>query len=1317
VDARNGLQPTSTHPLIGETPRRELRGLPCVGRDVELATVEQLWRDADAGGRVAVIVGGPGIGKSRFLDAAAARLAGIGARPVATRCSGAPYDAIRDLVAGITALLTDGDQRPGDAALAARGREVLAALDGRFEAVAAEAAPGTTWELRRAALFERAAAFVADASRRRALVLVIDDLHLADGATRALLTHLLGTRFGLPALDGARGDRGAGLILVGTRPTAQLDDGWLAGVDATRIALEPLGAEGVRAFLQTPEVVAFFAEATGGRPAALEALLESRLPPADDLLAARLAALPTDARALLEALAVLGRPESVEALAELSGVASEALARALDALVEARLVHRHVVDGALRLQTSRPAVDEAARARVAPATRQALEVRAGRMLLARAADAPVDALVAAAEHLLRGGAGEEAVDVAVAAGERLEITFGYDRAIDLYRRAIAVTAREELVAALEVRLAELERLVGDFDAALAHAESSRRRNPDAAAHRRVAEVLVARDEIELALDALADAEARCGSDTDERGLVRAARAEALFLGGKLAESAVEAQAVLQLAADSAASRDRAIQVRNTLGKVALADGQYARAAALFDENVDEARALGRAFEECRALFNSGIARLRMGDAVEAQARYQAALRVADAAGDHRNRAYCLQNLGVLAHWRNDYATALSTFQEAVSAFKTIGQRARLAWLALDLASVFLDLNEVDRAEAMVRLALEFGGARPPAAILVDRDLLAGRVAARRGRVEDAVRLLDAAAQGAEAAADRERAVDAALHLVRAHVAAGDVASAAAQVVRLRAVPLGSQRTRARALLVEGELLHRNHRDDEARRLGLESAELFRRVGDLEGEWRAQFLLGRTAAAQGDRAEATRRYQSATALDRRVRERVPPEHRAAHADDPDRVALERALGIPRVVPFPAPTATPTPTAAERPRLVAVPSSLPPAPSSPVDELAARYPRLVGRHPRLRQVLTLIDKVAPSESLVLIHGESGTGKELIADAIHAHSPRRDRPFVKVNCGALVETLLLSELFGHERGAFTGALQRKKGRFEAADGGTIFLDEIGDISPKTQVALLRVLQEREFERVGGTTPVKIDVRILCATHRNLEEMVARGEFREDLYYRLKGIQIELPSLRERLDDLPLLADAFLESAARERNAAPKRLSDDAIALLRRHAWPGNVRELENVIRSVSLFADGAVIEAADLTAYTEVFARIAATQSAPSVTVINSLAPAAPASDNAPGAIEAIDAHDATPAAFRRLSAEGLSLKELKTRIEIECITEALTRAGGNITRAADLLGMKRPRLSQLIKEHGLSVEPGASATTTFSRMTKVDDDDLS
>ena len=197
----------------------------------------------------------------------------------------------------------------------------------------------------------------------------------------------------------------------------------------------------------------------------------------------------------------------------------------------------------------------------------------------------------------------------------------------------------------------------------------------------------------------------------------------------------------------------------------------------------------------------------------------------------------------------------------------------------------------------------------------------------------------------------------------------------------------------------------------------------------------------------------------------------------------------------------------------------------------------------------------------------------------------TPRAERPFVKVNCAAFVETLLLSELFGHEKGAFTGAVNNKKGRFELANGGTLFLDEIGDISANTQVALLRVLQERAFERVGGQDTVAVDVRVICATHRNLEKMVEEGTFRADLYYRLRGIIIELPPLRDRPSDIPLLVEFFLTEAARGRGRESLRFDRRALASMVQHSWPGNVRELENVVRSAALFADGDTIGLAEL------------------------------------------------------------------------------------------------------------------------------------
>jgi two-component system NtrC family response regulator len=244
----------------------------------------------------------------------------------------------------------------------------------------------------------------------------------------------------------------------------------------------------------------------------------------------------------------------------------------------------------------------------------------------------------------------------------------------------------------------------------------------------------------------------------------------------------------------------------------------------------------------------------------------------------------------------------------------------------------------------------------------------------------------------------------------------------------------------------------------------------------------------------------------------------------------------------------------------------------------------YRNIVGKSKPMQKVYDLIAKVAQSKASVLITGPSGTGKELIAKAIHYESLRKDRPFISVNCGALAETLLESELFGHEKGAFTGAITMKKGRFELADGGTLFLDEIGDMSPPLQVKLLRVLQEMEFERVGGTKTIKIDVRVLSASNRNLKDDVAGGVFREDLFYRLNVIHIEVPPLRERVEDVRLLVSHFIDKYGTGKKIE---LSPQAWEALYTHSWPGNVRELENVIeRAVVLNSEG-LIDLKDLPA----------------------------------------------------------------------------------------------------------------------------------
>jgi two-component system response regulator HydG len=243
------------------------------------------------------------------------------------------------------------------------------------------------------------------------------------------------------------------------------------------------------------------------------------------------------------------------------------------------------------------------------------------------------------------------------------------------------------------------------------------------------------------------------------------------------------------------------------------------------------------------------------------------------------------------------------------------------------------------------------------------------------------------------------------------------------------------------------------------------------------------------------------------------------------------------------------------------------------------------RLIGRSAALLKVIHLVNQIAPLRSTVLLAGESGVGKELVAEAIHFQSPRRDRPLVKLNCGALPEGLIESELFGHEKGAFTGAIQQRKGRFELADTGTIFLDEISEMPLSTQVKLLRVLQEGEFERVGGTQTLKVDVRVIAATNVDLEAAVAAGRFRKDLFYRLNVINLRIPPLRERPEDIPLLALHFLDKFCLANNRPAMGISPEAMSVLKSYHWPGNVRELQNVVERAVALCQGNMVELADL------------------------------------------------------------------------------------------------------------------------------------
>ena len=338
--------------------------------------------------------------------------------------------------------------------------------------------------------------------------------------------------------------------------------------------------------------------------------------------------------------------------------------------------------------------------------------------------------------------------------------------------------------------------------------------------------------------------------------------------------------------------------------------------------------------------------------------------------------------------------------------------------------------------------------------------------------------------------------------------------------------------------------------------------------------------------------------------------------------------------------------------------------------------------------------MIDQVAPHDTTVLILGESGTGKEVAARAVHDRSKRRDKPFVAVNCGAIPADLLESELFGHEKGAFTGALSQRKGRFEMAEGGTLLLDEIGDMSMAMQVKLLRVLQERCFERVGGTQTIECDVRVIAATHRDLESRIADGQFREDLFYRLNVFPIETPALRERIDDLPELVAAITRQQT-EQGRGRVALADDAVVTLQQHRWPGNVRELANLLERLAVLHPSGTVRAADLPARYRASAATE-TPAEPVRTALRDVEPnAAVASLIAAPLAPALAGQ---PSVETALPEDGIDLRNHIASIELQLIRAALAQAGGVVAHAAPLLGLRRTTLVEKMRKYGIDREQG-------------------
>ncbi|MFO0553404.1 MAG: sigma 54-interacting transcriptional regulator [Polyangiaceae bacterium] len=839
-------------------------------------------------------------------------------------------------------------------------------------------------------------------------------------------------------------------------------------------------------------------------------------------------------------------------------------------------------------------------------------------------------------------------------------------------------------------------------------------------------------------------------------------AEVQYFSGDLAEArnqATVAVSTLEALNRQVALVDRAVRAtrartqldaRNVLGKLLLAEGDFAAAERHFARDACEAALLRpeASVLELRARVNRAISVMSLARRSEAQVLLEDVLREGEAASELKAVGVALINLAALAIFDHRYGDALSLSERAVEVLRKIGDKVSLARCVANLAELRVKLGLLDEAVQAARFGARVFRGGAPGEQAAQLSLVLGRVSLAKGDTAAAQRHVVEAlsAMGATMYLDdvartvqepqrslgpvRERVVEALLLASRIALEDGDTTRAQVLLDRAASEP-GPKRAMAELAVLTAQLSRSLGESFEQQ--ATQALSQARDADDDELLRESHLLLFRAALVAADEADgsqitrslsvAKHHIDAAIAVRDRVAEQLPPGLRQAFLARRDVAEVGNALSFLEG------------ELQQRSNRSAVDSR---SFSDPVvrEIASARAPRapvssegspqatrsIVGDDPSMRALLVAIRKVAPSDSTILIQGESGTGKELVAEALHVASSRKGGPLVKVNCAALVETLLLSELFGHEKGAFTGAAARRRGRFEAAEGGTLFLDEIGDISHRTQVALLRVLQEKTFERVGGTTSIRANVRVVCATHRNLKALVAKGEFREDLYYRLCGVTLEVPALRARLADLPAIAAAILRRIAEERGEAVKTLSGRAVVALKSHTWPGNIRELENGLRAATLFAETNVLEPEDFAENVESLRHItiapptvdtpssvsvpSAVRSGPEVALMGPVTARSsmdclPAPSQEGAKAGPISSPPSAPAdvAYAHIRT-GVSLHDLKRVIERDCIARALSESSGNITRAATLLGMKRPRLSQLVKQYGLGGGSDAS-----------------
>lgn len=1379
---------------------------------------------AQSGG--VVVLGGPrGVGKAALLSQARRELLARGRNVLFGRSEPAsplPYAALREPAAQAMAFLE------------ARGiaeqfvDEYAAALGVLLPSLHAESGRRA---YDKASFFESLRAFFLALARFGPLTLLLADMHYADQDTRDAVRFLAVHLFDPDVVGGDPTDSFSGILLLSTR-TDDVDNQRFAesisqGRRSQLIEINGMSRSELLRYLDKhPSFLDKLLTATHGRPEDLEEIIEAIPNDVSVLLLQRVNSLNEHQRQILGVLAALGHPSPPDLIAAVLKMPTPHIAPWLVSLVEKKLLVRRIHNGELLFAWTRPHLQEALLAAMPSDERQQLHQAIGEALLLRQGGDGRDLEQTLAFYFLRGAQPQLGVPYAIQASEKLMLTFAYGTAVSLIEQALQHATDADMRFALLTQLVEAQRLRGELRQALIAAEDMRALAP---AHklpqvlRRIGELLALRGELRQSLDTLQQALSLADStdsndDLPEAALTLAALADAAYAKGDLAEA--DRAASLALTRAPRAPTAFQLHLANTRAKIAYSRDQIDEAETQFLANLRMAEANGLEREAILARTNAGLALSKRGQHTRARDILEKALSSAHAVGDLRSGACALQNLGAISQRTGDLGRALSYYRSALSLFSRLADRTEIRRATWNLANLYIAIGRIDEArqylEQSRRLA-ESDNAQRARAFVFFTD---GDISMEEGRSTAALASYQRARDIFASLSEHSRVAEMTVKMAWAGLALGDLELVQQCIDALHAQSLDGV-AEARAIAVEGALLSLRPATV-VRGLSMleQSISQFAKYQSDEDQWRSMLFLAEQYEVRGDVKSAHDVRERAKVLVLRVADTLPPALQTQFLQDPLRANIinpsipelpsSNGKGNTHTGQYQNQSPNHLPIFTDDKSLLRssvengvndlkeqhdgkIDKVLPNHPVSHVyaawsaerrKEWREKYPEIIGQSTALLKVFDRLDRIARSkQATVLVRGDSGTGKELVAAAVHRHSICAHGPFVRVNCAALVETLLLSELFGHEKGSFTGAHSRKIGRFELARGGTIFLDEIGDISPKTQVSLLRVLQERTFERVGGTQSVTTNAVVICATHRDLEAMVAAGTFREDLYYRLKGVVVELPALRDRPEDIPYLARHFLEKAREELGRAPHKISPAAEQILLRYRWPGNIREMQNVIRSVALFCEGDAVEVQHLMEFPELFDAQNFMQASISSSAISAGNPppipngssttngtaqdehhpkdiqkdiqkdtqkdahreihrpeklerseryekheSPPVVDSPKDALHPHDtqsdhldknentekyeyadakadqktdaktdeesAHP-TSAALRRLEGAGaassLSLSDLKRRIEFEAIADAIRQTGGNVTKAAQLLNMKRPRLSQIVNSN--------------------------